>query len=268
MDRRARRRARGAGAGFLRALAVLLALAVGVLATASVALASEPTNSGDDLRDGWYPEQSSLTPQLVSGGTFGQLWSANVEGSVYAQPLLADGVVLVATEDNKVYALDPTTGAMHWSAPLNLGTPWNAADIGCGDLAPHIGVTATPVVDPTTNTAYMTHKTYVSGSSGPARWFMDAVELSTGKEKAGFPVALEGSAQNASGQTFQATDSAATAGSAADGRRRLCRVRLRLRPHAVAGMGLRRLDRRPGQGPLGRRFHRQRRRASGSRARG
>ena len=81
----------------------------------AAALASEPTNSGDNLRDGWYPEQGSLTPQLVSGGTFGQLWSANVEGSVYAQPLLVNGEVLVATENNKVYGLDPNTGAMKWS---------------------------------------------------------------------------------------------------------------------------------------------------------
>ena len=43
---------------------------------------------------------------------------------------------------------------------------WKAGDISCGDLAPNIGVTATPVIDPATNTAYMTHKAYVSGSSG------------------------------------------------------------------------------------------------------
>jgi hypothetical protein len=194
---------RGGLLGRLAGALVLLVLLA--LAASAAALASEPTNSADNLRDGWYPEQSSLTPQLVSGGTFGQLWSASVEGSVYAQPLLADGVVLVATENNKVYALDPATGAMRWPAPLNLGTPWRAADIGCGDLTPNVGVTATPVVDPATNTAYMTHKTYASGSSGPGRWYMDAVELSTGKEKAGFPVELAGAAQNAPGQSFQPT---------------------------------------------------------------
>ena len=85
---------------------------------AGPALAEGITNSGDDLRDGWYPEQSSLTPQLVSGGTFGQLWSTTVEGQVYAQPLLANGTLLVATENNKVYGLDPATGAMRWTAPL------------------------------------------------------------------------------------------------------------------------------------------------------
>jgi hypothetical protein len=176
-----------------------------VAATAAAAWGAGVTNSGDDLRDGWYPEQTTLTPSLVSGGTFGQLWSASVEGSVYAQPLLANGTLVVATENNKVYGLDPATGALKWPAPLNLGTPWHAADIGCGDLTPNIGVTATPVIDTATNTAYLTHKTYVSGTSGPARWYMDAVEMSTGKEKAGFPVQLSGSAQNASSQIFEPT---------------------------------------------------------------
>jgi hypothetical protein len=182
------------------AVCALLAL----LCTAP-ALAAGVTSSGDDLRTGWYPDQPSLTPQLVSGGTFGQLWSTPVDGQVYAQPLLANGTLLVATENNKVYGLNPATGAMKWAAPLNLGTPWKAADIGCGDLTPNIGVTASPVIDAATNTAYMTHKTYASGTTGAARWYMDAIDLATGTEKAGFPVQLSGTAQNSPAQTFQPT---------------------------------------------------------------
>ncbi len=180
-------------------------VALVALVAAALVHAEGITNAGDDLRDGWYPEQSSLTPQLVSGGTFGALWSTTVEGEVYAQPLLDNGTLLVATENNKVYGLDPATGALRWPAPLNLGTPWNPLDISCGDLTPSIGVTATPVIDPTTNTAYLTHKTYASGTSGPARWFMDAIDMSKGTEKAGFPVELSGAAQNQPGMTFNAT---------------------------------------------------------------
>jgi iron transport multicopper oxidase len=165
---------------------LLALLALIALAAAGQARAEGITNAGDDLRDGWYPEQSSLTPQLVSGGTFGQLWSVSVDGSVYAQPLVANGNLLIATENNKVYALDPSTGATRWAQPLNLGTPWNPNDISCGDLTPSIGVTATPVVDTTTNTAYLTHKTYVSGTSGPARWYMDAIDLSKGPRRQDF----------------------------------------------------------------------------------
>ena len=104
-------------------LVVLLVLAA--LASAGQVLAEGITNSGDDLRDGWYPEQQSLTPQLVSGGTFGQLWSATVEGQVYAQPLLSNGTLLIATENNKAYGLlhqlSASTAGLcikgTWSAP-------------------------------------------------------------------------------------------------------------------------------------------------------
>ena len=184
---------------------VLFVCAALVLGSASQALGSGITNSGDDLRTGWYPNNSSLTPQLVSGGTFGQMWAATVEGQVYAQPLLSNGTLLVATEKNKVYGLDPATGALKWAKPLELGTPWNPADISCADLTPSIGVTSTPVIDTATNIAYMTHKTYVSGTTGPARWFMDAVNVGTGVEEPGFPVELSGSAQNAPGRTFAPT---------------------------------------------------------------
>jgi hypothetical protein len=161
------------------------------------------TNSGDDLRTGWYPDQPSLTPELVGGDTFGEQWSANVTGQVYAQPLLANGTLLVATEANRAYGLDPATGATRWQRPL--GTPWNPNDLGCGDLAPEIGVTATPVVDQATNTAYLTSKTYAAGSEGPARWYLHALDMTTGEERPGFPVLLSGSADNAPGQTFHPT---------------------------------------------------------------
>jgi PQQ-like domain/Abnormal spindle-like microcephaly-assoc'd, ASPM-SPD-2-Hydin len=184
--------------------AVLLLLLV--LGGTGQALASEAeiTNSGENLRTGWYPEASSISPQLVTGGTFGQLWSTPVEGQVYAQPLLADGTLLVATEDDKVYGLNPTTGAQEWSK--SLGEAWQSAEIGCGDLEPSIGVTATPVIEPSTGIAYLTHKAYVSGDSGESRWYMDAIELATGEEKPGFPVELSGSAEDTNGgepQTFQ-----------------------------------------------------------------
>jgi hypothetical protein len=175
---------------------ILLALVV-----ATPALGAEATNSGENLRTGWYPEASSITPELVSGGSFGQLWSAPVEGQVYAQPLLADGTLLVATEEDNVYGMDPASGAVKWSR--SLGNAWNASEIGCGDLAPTIGVTATPVIDEETGIAYLTHKAYVSGDSGPVRWYMDALDVATGAEQPGFPVELSGSAQNAPGQSFE-----------------------------------------------------------------
>src|ERR1700748_3839234 len=94
--------------------ALLIALLTS-LALSGAAAADGVTNAGDDLRTGWYPDEGAITPQLVSGGTFGHLWSAPVNGQFYAQPLLsATGTLIVATENDKVYGLDPATGAQQW----------------------------------------------------------------------------------------------------------------------------------------------------------
>ena len=174
------------------------------LVFAGAAMASGVTNAGDDLRTGWYPDEAAITPQLVSGNSFGQLWSAPVDGQVYAQPLLSTtGTLIVATETDNVYGLDPATGAQRWTNPL--GTPFNPADLGCGDISPSIGTNSTPVIDSSTNTVYLTHKTYVSGTTGPAAWFMDALDVTSGLERQGFPVPLSGTADNNSGVSFSPT---------------------------------------------------------------
>ena len=184
-----------------------------LLATAARASASEEvfgsslTNSGGDLRTGWYPNEPTLTPELLEGGTFGRLWTTPVAGQVYAQPLLDDGTLFVATEENNLYGLNPATGAQEWTK--NLGEPWNPGEISCADLAPKVGVTATPVIDQETNIAYLTYKTYGEKEVEPGKivkepeWFMDAVSVATGAQEPGFPVLLNGTAQNASGQKFE-----------------------------------------------------------------
>ncbi|MGA2454106.1 MAG: choice-of-anchor D domain-containing protein [Solirubrobacteraceae bacterium] len=182
-------------------LLLLFGAAAAGQALASETPGSELTNAGGNLRTGWYPNEPSITPELVSGGTFGRLWSTPVKGEVYAQPLLDDGTLFVATEANDLYGLNPATGAQQWTK--SLGEPWNPGEISCNDLTPEIGVTSTPVIDPATNIAYLTYKTYREKGKEP-EWFMDAVSVSTGAQEPGFPVQLSGTAQNASGQTFHA----------------------------------------------------------------
>ena len=186
-----------------RALALSALCVALLLALATEASATIVTGGGDALRTGWYPESSSISPQMVGGGSFGQMWSAGVEGQVYAQPLLANGTLLVGDREEQRIRARPLDRRAEMVK--SLGTPWNPADIHCGDLTPSIGVTSTPVIDTATSTAYMTHKTYASGTSGPARWYMDAIALSTGAEQPGFPVELAGAAQNAPSRTFAPT---------------------------------------------------------------
>src|SRR5262249_51204855 len=85
-------------------------------------------------------------PVEVSSPSFQQLFDVALDGQIYAQPLLFPGGLLVATENNHVYVLDPATGAVLVDRALE--PPWLAADLGCGDLVPNVGITGPPV--PTT----------------------------------------------------------------------------------------------------------------------
>jgi Abnormal spindle-like microcephaly-assoc'd, ASPM-SPD-2-Hydin len=157
---------------------------------------------GDDLRSGWYPDQPLLAPSRVSAPDFGQLFDTAITGQVHAQPLLVNGRLLVVTESNDVYSLDPETGAV--LAHRTLHVPWNPADVNCVPLAPSVGIMGTPVVDEASGTAYFTAKTYVSGSSGAAAYWAHAVDVATLQERSGFPVQIQGSADNVSGVPFDA----------------------------------------------------------------
>ncbi|HET9678065.1 MAG TPA: PQQ-binding-like beta-propeller repeat protein, partial [Solirubrobacterales bacterium] len=126
-----------------------------------------------------------------------------VQGQVYAQPLVDGEVAFVATEDDWIYGIDRRSGAVLWER--NVGVPWNPADLSCGDLVPHIGITGTPVIDPATGVAYFYAKSYASGTSGPAVWKMHAVDVETGAEEPGFPVEISGEAENLPGVSFGAT---------------------------------------------------------------
>ena len=184
-------------------LAALAAMACAVTAaTASPAAAAVlPTNAADNLRTGWYPDQPGLAPATVGGSQFGRLFKAPVTGQVYAQPLVFADTLLVVTEGNWVYGLDPATGAQRWPA-FNVGTPFDPDDVGCGDLTPEVGITGTPTVDPDTGLAYFAAKTY--GPGGRPRYDLHAISVATGAEAPGFPVALTGRADDNANVTFDA----------------------------------------------------------------
>ncbi len=84
-------------------------------------------------------------------GAATKAWSAQLDGAVYAEPLVVHGQVIAATEGDSVYALDPQTGATLWHQ--NLGTPVRRAALPCGDIDP-LGITGTPAYDPKTNSIF------------------------------------------------------------------------------------------------------------------
>jgi outer membrane protein assembly factor BamB len=94
-----------------------------------------------------YHHDLARTGVDPTGPTFGSAYpgwtSPQLDGPVYTEPLLAGTNVFVATENDTVYSLDATTGAIVWTA--HLGTPV-AANTSCSSI-PFDGITATPVID-------------------------------------------------------------------------------------------------------------------------
>jgi chitodextrinase len=164
-------------------------------------------NMGSDVN----ASETVLSPANVNANTFGKLFSYPLDGVAYASPLYASNVaipgqgthevVYVATAHDSVYAFDATghSATPFWKDsfinPANGITTVPAADTGeCCDIAPEIGISGTPVIDPATNTMYVVVKTKeVSGGTTNYVQRLHALDLSTGAEKFGGPVTITAS---------------------------------------------------------------------------
>jgi len=162
---------------------VLGALAVGVGALprvpAATARADEVTASQDPLRDGWDRNEPGLSPAIVGGPSFGQLFSTAVNGQVYAQPVIAGSTVIVATENDYVYGLNAVTGAVQWSDSLGPPMP-STAQASCGDLTPDNGATSAPVYDPSTGTVYLVATVNDGPTVSQPHYYLYAMSAQTG----------------------------------------------------------------------------------------
>src|ERR1700679_3493859 len=96
------------------AAAALVVIGTTVGIVASGALASSPPNvttaAYDNLRSGWDQNEPNLAPSDVESSSFGQIFSTQLKGAVYAQPLVVNGTVLVTTEKAWAYGINATTG--------------------------------------------------------------------------------------------------------------------------------------------------------------
>ena len=170
-----------------RVLAALSAL----LCHGAVAQVGVFTYHNDNSRTGQNTHETVLTPANVNATQFGKLFSQPVDGDVYAQPLYARDAVFVATEADSLYALDANNaGTLLWRASLLPpgATPVSAtADLACAAIAPEVGITATPVIDPVRQTLYVEA---FSKENGALVHRLHAVDIATGAERRGSPVVV------------------------------------------------------------------------------
>lgn len=164
----------------------------------TTARADVVTASQDNLRDGWDQAEPGLAPASdggpVGGPTFGRLFATQLNGQVYAQPVVAGHTVIVATETNHVYGLNAATGAIEWSDVLGPALP--SSTLSCDDLTPSIGVTSTPVYDPGTGTAYLVAVVNDGPRATQPHVYVYALSAQTGHIQPGWPVPIRGSAVN------------------------------------------------------------------------
>ena len=199
-------------------------------------LAGVTTYHNDLARDGSNTQEYALNPTNVATSTFGKLFSCTVDEAVYAQPLwvpnltingVKRNVVFVATQNDSLYAFDADNNTTPctplWQVSLldsNHGGTAGETSVpssgtnhlvgyGNGDIAPEVGVTGTPVIDPSTNTLYVVSKSVIA--SGPTFFQrLHGIDLLTGNEKYSGPVNIAatypGTGDNGTTTTFVARE--------------------------------------------------------------
>jgi outer membrane protein assembly factor BamB len=157
---------------------------VALLLSAAPAGAAVPvwsTYNHDGARTAADPDSGSPVSPTVA-------WSAQaqLDGSVWAQPLVVGSRVYVATENDTIYALDAATGHVVWQQ--HVGSPVPSGNLGCGNISPTVGITSTPVIDVAAGHIYAVADT-INGAVIQHR--LVALSLSDGSPVAGFPVPVD-----------------------------------------------------------------------------
>lgn len=191
--------------------AMAIASAGANLAAQTPTAVTVPTWRYDNTHAGQNTQETALTPENVNVHTFGKLFAHTVDSTVYAQPLyvpglkMSDGLVhnvlFVATENDSIYAFDADSNGGANANPIWHASMLTAAhgagagatavpyqDDASPDVAPTVGITGTPVINPATNTMYVVAITKEKGPTYFSR--LHAINILNGAEQPGSPVVV------------------------------------------------------------------------------
>jgi hypothetical protein len=144
-----------------------------------------------------------LTWQRAREIHFDPAFDGHIDGHIYAQPLFWQSskinrrLLLIATEDDVVYALDARLGKVVWRK--SLGRPVERLALPCGNISP-LGITGTPVIDDIKGAIYLDAMVNAEDGSGPQH-LMFGLLVDDGSVLPGFPVNVA-QALKARGLTF------------------------------------------------------------------
>ncbi len=164
----------------------------------------------DTSISGVNSQELVLSPASVSSATFGKLFSCPVDGAIYAEPLyvanlsitsqttqqtVTANVVIVATEDDSLYAFDADASpcVTYWHDSLLPSTEEivSPTDVDTSDITPSIGITGTPVIDSKTNALYVVAKSK-QYQVNPITYMqrLHAIDITTGNERPSSPIVI------------------------------------------------------------------------------
>lgn len=167
----------------------LVALGILLLLAGPAQAQSVLTYHGSPARSGNYV-MPSLTWKRASRLHRDPAFDGKVDGQVYAQPIFWRSpktnrkLLIAATENNIVYALNADTGKVIWQRELGKPVPLSA--LPCGDINP-LGITGTPVIDKQRGAVYLDAMVKGKNGNGP-RHLVFGLSLNDGSTLPGFPV--------------------------------------------------------------------------------
>jgi len=135
------------------------------LAVAAASTGSWPVYHHDNAHTGYDSTQPAAT-----GAAAGWV-SPTLDGQVYAEPLVFNGIVYTATLQGTVYAINQSDGTIAWSK--NVGAPHPVGSGQCGNINP-LGILGTPVIDTAANRIYVSEILNVDSA-----WHVFGIDLSS-----------------------------------------------------------------------------------------
>jgi outer membrane protein assembly factor BamB len=157
--------------GHWRKTFISIALASAFVVTALTQISGLPSGTADAATS---PNGASWTVYhgtAAGSGTSSTVKSINIanrawtspllDGQLYGEPLAFSNEIYVASENDTVYDLSSKTGAIIWARHLARPVPSSA--LPCGDISPEVGITGTPVIDPSRNEIFVVADEFVNG---------------------------------------------------------------------------------------------------------
>ena len=192
-----------------RSLSFLVLLSLGSICGGQDVL----TYHNNNARNGQNSRETILTLSNVNATTFGKLFTIPVDGKVDAQPLYLSAVatssgthnlLIVATENDSIYAFNADTGVNIWHIRTLKSGEVPSDNRGCSQVTPKIGVTSTPVIArPVANNGVIYAVAMSKDTTGHYHQRLHALDAATGKELYKGPVDIQakfpGTGDNSSG---------------------------------------------------------------------